>query len=245
MRMVSYFSGLALLVVPALLATAVTGIWLGGAGPHLALGLFTAALTVAVHSLMILFMIITGRVLRAAMQSRVLDPTYLSELNEFFARKPGYPAALLAALLIVATGVLGYGQRGFGLPGEVHMLVGLTTVLVNLWTLGVEFKTLRENQMLLDRTAAELDRLDAEQQERPLDPGEPMRFSPSGRWLLAGVASWAPLAYWALVVWKGSLDQVSPVFLAGTALVSAFCFVSAWLTRGLASGGEPANSEAR
>ena len=244
MRMVSYFGPMAVLVALSLIATALLGIWSGGSSNHLTLGLFAAVLTVGVHSLMILFMIITGRVLRAAMQSRPLGDTYLAELNEFFAKKPGYPAALLAALAIVATGVLGYGQRGFGLPRSVHMLVGLTAVVVNLWTLVIEFKTLRDNQLLLDRTAAELDRIDREQpEERELDPGEPMRFSPTGRWVLAGFVSWAPLAYWTLVVWKGSFDRISPVFLAVTILGSLGCFVSAWLTRGLDQAGQPANSE--
>jgi len=244
MRMVSYFGPMAVLVAIGLIATAALGISTGGSANHLGLGLVTAILTVGVHSLMILFMIITGRVLRAAMQSRPLREEYLQELNEFFANKAGYPAALLAALAIVATGVLGYGQRAFGLPPSVHMLVGLVAVVGNLWALTLEFKTLRDNQLLLDRTAAELDRIDSEQtEERELDPGEPMRYSPTGRWVLAGFVSWAPLAYWTLVVWKGSVDRISPVFLGVTALASVGCFVSAWLTRGLDQAGQPADSQ--
>ena len=244
MRMVTYFGPMAVLVAVALIATAALGIWTGGTPNHLTVGLFAAVLTVGVHSLMILFMIITGRVLRAAMQSRPLGDQYLQELNVFFARKPGYPAALLAAFSIVVTGVLGYGQRGFGLPPAVHMLVGLLAVIGNLWALTIEYRTLKENQTLLDRTARELDRLDIEQPEdRQLDEGDPMRYSPSGRWVLAGFLSWIPLAYWTLVVWKGSFARVSPVFLTLSLVASIGCFLFAWLTRGLNESGEPASSE--
>jgi hypothetical protein len=233
MRMVHYFSALAVLVAPALLATAVSGIWLRGTATHLSLGLFTAVLAVATHTLVIVFMIVTGRVLKAAMKSRALDEVYLGELNEFFARKSAYPAAVLAAAAVVATGVLGYAQRGFGLTPTVHMLVGLGAVLLNLWALGLEHRTLRTNQSLIDRTAEELDRLDREQPVEPLEGGEPMRFTPSVRWLLAAGVAWGPYLYWGLVVWRGSFDRLGSTFLVVSAAASAFCLVCAWLARGL------------
>ncbi|MFT5286227.1 MAG: hypothetical protein ACI8TQ_002395, partial [Planctomycetota bacterium] len=205
MRMVSYFTPMAALVAAGLLATAITGIWYGGSQTHLTVGLFAAILTVGVHTLMILFMIITGRVLRAAMESRPLGPEYLTELNDYFSKKPGYPAALLSAVSIVATGVLGYSQRGFGLAASIHMIVGLAAVILNLWALTLEYKTLCANQRLLDRTAEALDKLDAAN-EKPLpeDEAETMRYAPTGRWILAGCVAWAPLIYWTLVVWKGA-----------------------------------------
>jgi hypothetical protein len=239
--MVHYFGALALLAAPALLATALSGVFLGGREPHLTIGLFTAVTAVATHSLMILFMIVTGRVIKAAMASRTLDPAYLGELNRFFEKKPAYPAALLAAFAIVATGVLGYAQRGFGLPPAVHMLVGIGAVVLNLWALAVEYRALRDNQSLLDRTAKELDRLDAEGARDVVleDPNAALRFSPSVRWLLAAGVAWGPVAYWGVVVWKGSFERISPAFLWGSGFASAFCLLSAWLTRGESANSEP------
>ena len=234
--MVHYFGTLAILVVPALLATAATGIFRPGP-THLAIGLFSAIFAVATHTLMIVFMIVTGRVLKAAMRSRSLDERYLRELNAFFSRKSSYPAAVLAATAVVATGVLGYAQRGFGISPAIHMLVGLGALVLNLWALSVEYRTLRENQSLLDRTAEELDRLDREDRERgiesePEEGLEPFRFPPAQRWAIAALAAWAPMAYWGLVVWRGDFARLSPMFLWGTVFASGFCLISAWLLRG-------------
>jgi hypothetical protein len=233
MRMVHYFSALALLVVPALFATAISGM-VADPTTHLAIGLLTAIFAVATHTLMIVFMIVTGRVLKAAMHARPLDGAYLAELNVFFARKSSYPAAVLAASAIVATGVLGYAQRGFGLSPLAHSLVGVASVLANLWALLVEHRTLVQNQALLDRTAAELDRLDRERAPDRDAVGEepaPLRFSPAVRWALAAASVWGPWLYWTLVVWKGAFDRVEPLFLWGTAFASLFCFACAWSLR--------------
>lgn len=233
MRMVHYFAAMGLVLVPALLLTAASGIWFQGTVTHLSLGLFTAVCAVATHTLMIVFMIVTGRVLKAATKSRRLPGEYLTELNEFFARKSSYPAAVLAATAIVATGVLGYAQRGFGISPTVHMLVGLAATVLNLWALSVELQTLRANQSLLDRTARELDRLDASG-EAPVEDGEidPVRFSPSIRWLFASAACWGPYLYWGLVVWKGDFERLATPFLVGTAFASAFSLACAALLRG-------------
>ena len=47
MRMVHYFAAMGLLLVPALILTAVSGIWMRGTPMHLSLGLFTAVCAVA------------------------------------------------------------------------------------------------------------------------------------------------------------------------------------------------------
>ena len=156
MRMIHYFTVLAAVVVPALLATA----WLGITGDkqlHLTVGLVTAIAAVGLHSLVILFMILTGRILREAVKSRDLPRDFLDELNQFFADRAAYPAALLAALFIVAAGVLGYGAPSLGLSPAVHMLAGLFALVFNLWAISVEVRALRGNKALIDRAASALD----------------------------------------------------------------------------------------
>ena len=172
MRMVHYFSALALVVAPALLATMITGIWLQGGTTHLAVGLVGALLAVGAQTLLILFMIVTGRVLRAAMESRPLPQEFLGELNAFFSQKRAYPLAGIAALVVTAAAVLGYGNRAFGAHPSIHMLVGLFAVMFNLWALQEGYVALRANQVLIDRTEAELDRIDREAPEtiRPEEP---------------------------------------------------------------------------
>jgi hypothetical protein len=232
MRMLHYFGALAALSTLGLVATALTGVAFAGGEVHLTTGLFTAILVVGTHTLLIVFMIVTGRVLKAAMASRPLGPEFLAELNDFFGRKQAYPAAVSAAVLVVATGVLGYAKHAFGLPPAVHMLAGLATLLVNLWVFGLELRALQENQALLDRAASELDRIDTEQADlavrAALEEAAPRPGEASKRWLIVGVSVWMPYLYWVFVVWRGDFAQVS---VHPWLEVSAFALVAAWLVR--------------
>jgi hypothetical protein len=215
--------------VPALLWTTWTGVT-GRLGAHLGAGLFTAIFLTATHSLLILFMILTGRVLKEAMRARPLGRGFLAELNEFFAEKKAYPVALLAVAVTVAAAVLGYGARGFGLPPALHMLAGLVALALNLWAFTHELAAMRDNQLLLDRAAAELDRLDAERLARGEDPGAdappPELPLGAGRWgLIVGLSAWMPYLYWALIVWKGRFERV-PVWPFAVASAAGF---AVWL----------------
>lgn len=219
MRMTHYYLAVALLLAPALLATLVTGIFHDGTDTHLLLGLFTSIGCVLSNTLFILFMIVSGRVLKAAMKARPLAPRFLDELNEFFARKKAYPMALVAATLAVATAVLGNG-RYIGVPLAVHFVFGLVTVVFNLLVIPASLRTLRANQLLLDRVARELDRIDREAPPAlAADTGEPeWRFGRRARWLIFAASAWMPYLYWALVVWRGRFERVPTPFLVLTAV---------------------------
>ena len=212
MRMTHYFAVAAGLLFPALLATALSGLLAWDA--HLSIGLFSSILAIGTHTLLILFMIVTGRVLREAVRARELNQEFLTELNDFFARKSAYPMAIFAAFSVTVAAVLGYGSHGFGLHPAVHWLVGIAAIFVNLFALTTELRALGENQRLLDRAAAELDRIDREDELRgePIHPGEPppepgVRMVHTG-WTLA-LGSWLPYLYWALIVWGGDFEEVS------------------------------------
>lgn len=213
MRMVHYFGALAILVAPALLWTVVSG--LVGSPLHIGIGLFSAVFTAAVHSLLIMFMIVTGRVLREAMAARPLGPEFLAELNAFFAKKKAYPAALLSVLAIVLAAVLGYAHRGFGLNPAWHWAAGVLALVFNLWAITIEYRALRENQHLIDRVALELDRIDREREAELPDAGgglsaeEPYDPRRAARWgLIVAVSAWFPFLYWSLIVWKGHFTRM-------------------------------------
>jgi len=233
MRMSHYFAALAVLVAPALLLTILTGIWFQGGNTHLSVGLFSALLAVAAETLLILFMIITGRVLRAAMETRPLDKSFLNELNGFFAEQRAYPIAGMAAVAVTAAAVLGYGKRAFGAPPAVHVAVGLLAVALVIWSLREGWQALRANQALLDRTASELDRIDREQpdavqepQEDGLEPGTAVR-----RWTLAALAGWIPYLYWGLIEWRGDFSRVHFVWPLGSGLFCAYALLCAALAQ--------------
>ena len=85
--MFHYILGGALVVVPLLLAAAVLGLF-GYPELHLRIALAAAILTVGLHSLFIMFMIVTGRILREAVKSRDLGQSFLDELITW--RELGY-----------------------------------------------------------------------------------------------------------------------------------------------------------
>ena len=213
MRMVHYFAGLAALVLPALLGAAWTG-FAGFGEAHVSWGLVAAVYTAAVHTLLILFVLVTGRVLKEAMAARPLGPEFLAELNVFFARKKAYPFAILAACATAAAAVLGFAPRAFGLPVWMHWAAGLAAIGANLWAIPSEYRALRENQALIDRAATELDRMDRESAASGGTDAapEPWVYDPrnAARWgLIVAVSSWFPYLYWALVVWRGDFSRVS------------------------------------
>lgn len=211
MRMFHYLLGASLVAGPLLLGAAVLGIF-GYPEWHLRVALVAAILCIGLHSLFIMFMIVTGRILKEAVASRDLSQSFLDELNEFFARKSAYPAAVFAAMGIVGAGVLGYGALGLGLPPALHWLAGLAALTFNLWALPVELRTLKDNQGLVDRAAAELDSLDAAivagGGELPQD--EEISAERIAYW--AGIVSfsiWMPYFYWVMVVWRGDFSKAS------------------------------------
>lgn len=210
MRMVHYFTALVLVAVPALLATAGLGLF-GQLELHIKVALATAILVVGLHSLLIIFMIVTGRVLREAVRARDLSSTFLDELNVFFAKKSAYPAAVFGAFFIVVAGVLGYGRQGFGLHPAWHMLAGIGALVFNLWAYTVELRAMAQNRSLLDRASRELDRIDEELEQRgelPEEPGFDAATLARGA-LIVAISVWMPYAYWGFVEWRGDFSKVS------------------------------------
>lgn len=230
MRMKNYFAIGALLALVGLAATLTSGLVLGGER-HLWIGLFTATLCVAVHTLVILFMLITGRILREAMRARDLGREFLEELNRFFSRRKAYPLTVFAALAIVATGVLGFASRGFGISPWVHAGLGLGAVALNAWTLLEQARTLSANQDLIDRAARTLDQLDRQRAQAGLaeaesDPAPPTDWRKLG--LTWGIGAWLPYLYWALINYRGDFSRVS---LHPWIEISAAGFLVHWLAR--------------
>jgi len=207
--MIHYFATLTgLATILLLLAT-----WAGLAGSpqHLYLGLSAAITAGATHSLVILFSIVSGRVLREAIRARKLDGALLDELNEFFAKKSAYPAALFAVLFIATAAVLGFANYGFGLNPMVHMIAGFVALIVNLWAFSVEGRAILANQDVLDRAAARLDELDRIARDEGEDveyvDAEPLNLKRVG-WSLT-LGSWLPYLYQVLILWKGDFGRVS------------------------------------
>lgn len=204
--MIYYFGGFAALLVPALIAAAITGF--SGAESHLMAGLVCSVAAIGTHSLLILFMIVTGRVLREAVHVRDLSPDLLEELNGFFAEHNAYPAAIFSCFLITTAAVLGYGHHSFGLHPSIHMLIACAAFVYNLYALTIELRALAANQRLVDRATLELDAADA-RGEGPICEPSPGVVSPMPWGPTLAIGAWLPYLYWGLFTWRGDFSKVS------------------------------------
>ena len=122
-RMVHYFAVASATSALALSAAAALGLApsLGfelDPNTHFLVALLAAMIAIGTNTMLILFMIVTGRILREAVRARDLPQEFLEELNQFFARKAAYPAALLAAVSVVVAGVLASIAGAHGVAAE-------------------------------------------------------------------------------------------------------------------------------
>lgn len=240
MRMSHYFLALLVLALGGLVITAAAGVM--GASFHLTVALGTAFVVVGLHSLVILFVLIAGRLLREGHENCGLDATYIRRSNEFFRERGGFYLALLGAFSIVAAGVLGYTHRAFSLPPAVHLFTGLAALVITFVAAPIELRALRKVEALLDEARELLDREDAERAERGEAPlgseHEPQKDSPRA---IAGFVALAPLLvylYQVLIVWRGDFGSVSPhPWLEISALGAVGFWFALRVERGSAPGG--------
>ena len=92
----------------------------------------------------------------------------------------------------------------------MHVAAGFAAIGLNAWAFVHEHRALLENRALVDRAAAELDRLD--RASAGSAPEVAVDYDPAriGRWgVIVAVSAWFPYLYWALIVWRGDFSRVS------------------------------------
>ena len=237
MRMSYYYLYLAVLASLGLLASVAAGFF--GWSTHLMLALLTAFVVVALHTLVIMFLLISGRLLREGHENCGLPAEYLARSNAFWKERGGFYLALLGASSIVAAGVLGYSKHAFSIPSEVHLLVGLFAAAVTLYAIPIELSALRNVEGLLDEVRETLDREDRERAARGEAPvgseHEPYKDSPKAIAVFVLVVPLLVYFYKTLIVWGGDFDQVSVHPWFEISVVGLVMLVRAQRTQGRAA----------
>lgn len=242
-----YFLSLAVLAVGGLLASALAGVI--GWEHHLSVALPTAIVVVGLHSLVILFVLIGGRLLREGISNCGLDPAYLQRNNAYFKNRRGLFLSLGGAFSIVAAGVLGYSERAFSLPAEVHLLAGLAAAGLTLAAIPNEYRALRTIEALLDEareTLAAEDRRRAAEGLGPVDEAHvPYRDSQSHIGLFLLIVPWLVYLYRALIVWRGRFERVDIHPWLEISLVGLVVWFLGWRKErgGVGVAADPAESE--
>jgi hypothetical protein len=128
---------------------------------HFYCGLFAVILNLAVHSIIFIYFLGTGRWVKEVAIAYGIPDVPLPKLTRELKRKV-FPAALFAMLIPIATAAAGAGVQLREWPWYAHGSLALLALLINIWAYGVEYRTIRTNAGVLDDVLTEVDRIRAE-----------------------------------------------------------------------------------
>lgn len=167
-KMTRIFVPLAILSILALTASIFLGLQIGNAASpsethnisvHLLAGLGTLCFALLCHALVLTYLMGTGRWLEETCNAYHLDSKYQAESRRLKWRV--YPWMTLCLLLLIATGAFGaaadpasaVGFKGWGsLSGaNIHFLIAVTALTINVGTYGWEFLTLQRNGEIVNK----------------------------------------------------------------------------------------------
>ena len=128
---------------------------------HLYLALFTLLLTLAVHCLIFIYFLGTGRFVKEVALAYRLPDAPLPRLTRDLKRRT-FPAALFAMLVPIAAAAAGAAAQTQLWPWQVHATLATLALLVNLWAFVVEYRNVSINARIIDEVMREVDRIRAE-----------------------------------------------------------------------------------
>ncbi len=129
---------------------------------HFTFGLFTAVGILLVHCLIFIYFLGTGRwVKEVTIAYRMPDEPWHKQTREL--KRATFPPALFSMLFGIAAAAAGAGAQLQAWPWYVHMTLGLSTLLVNLWAFRIELRNVTLNAAIIDAVMDEVDRMRAAQ----------------------------------------------------------------------------------
>lgn len=152
-----YFTIMAVFVA-ALFAVVVTlgfQAQLNHAKVHIATAFFLVVAVLFVHSLVIFFLIGSGRAIREAIHERPWSKPYLSKINVL--RLKSFPFALGSMFSSILAAWSGAGAHTGVWSTQVHRGVAVACLGINLFGFVVEWLQLRANSRMIHELQAKLD----------------------------------------------------------------------------------------
>jgi amino acid transporter len=125
---------------------------------HFYLGLFSVLMTLAVHCLVFIYFLGTGRWVKEVALAYKLPDAPLPKLTRELKRWT-FPVALTAMLVSIATAAAGTAAQRREWPWTVHFSLAVVTLLVNLWAFWVELRNVHINASVIDDVMREVDRI--------------------------------------------------------------------------------------
>ncbi|MHB1421721.1 MAG: hypothetical protein ACYC3I_00715 [Gemmataceae bacterium] len=128
---------------------------------HFLLGLCAALVTLAVHCLIFIYFLGTGRWVKEVALAYRMPDAPLPRLTRDLKRRT-FPVALLAMLVPIATAAAGAAAQRREWPWTVHASLATVALLTNLWAFVVEYRNVSINAGVIDEVMREVDRIRAE-----------------------------------------------------------------------------------
>jgi hypothetical protein len=128
---------------------------------HFLLGLFSVLVTLAVHCLIFIYFLGTGRWVKEVALAYRMPDAPLPRLTRDLKRRT-FPLALTAMLISIAAAAAGAAAQRREWPWSVHAGLATLTLLVNLWAFVIEYRNVSINASVIDEVMREVDRIRAE-----------------------------------------------------------------------------------
>jgi hypothetical protein len=128
---------------------------------HFYLGLGTVLSTLALHCLIFIYFLGTGRWVKEVALAYRLPDAPLPKLTRDLKRRT-FPVALFAMLVPIAAAAAGAAAQRKEWPWQVHLTLACATLLINLCAFIVERRNVQINACVLDDVLREVDRIRAE-----------------------------------------------------------------------------------
>jgi hypothetical protein len=128
---------------------------------HFHLGLYATIGNLAVHCLVFIYFLGTGRWVKEVAQAYKLPDFPLPRLTRDLKRRT-FPPALFAMLIPIGATASGLGLQMQEWPGWLHLVLAIASLVVNLWAFRIEYRNLRTNAGVIQEVLHEVDRIRAE-----------------------------------------------------------------------------------
>jgi hypothetical protein len=114
---------------------------------HVLVGLASSLLLLFSHCWIMFYLIGTGKAIKDAVKENGLEQELIEETKRF--KNESYPSLMLAMGLVMATFILGGGVATGSVPSWIHHALFYAAVLVQAYSLRIEWRVLGENERLM------------------------------------------------------------------------------------------------